>query len=202
MLSKKSIKAVKKFVDRAVDAADGRYYTSIARAIEELMHCRIRLCPVDEHHLRGRAETLHRTLKVKIGVPTKRTLIRAEHWIFYDSKLPPAAAAKCVAHELFHIFEHRPTAKSRQAPNHRICYELFEERDADIFALLLLGTRQFSKENEIPKNRRKFLGMIRDSAGLPGYLAWEEVQKLADYLFPSESKPARPGEKRLRRPPL
>lgn len=197
MISKKKFSAVNRYATKAVVEANARYFTSIARAIEEIVHCRIRLKPTDDRHLRGRAETLHRVVEQAFSVPKRKRIRRPEHWIFYDTNLQPAMAGRCIGHELFHIYAHRPTERNRAVHRHIISYETWEEKDADIFSLVLLGTRQFSKNLQVPKDKEEFLDLVFNQAGKPAYLSKEEVEQIADLLFPSPSK-----QKKRRDPPL
>ena len=143
------------------------------------MHCRVRLSPTDKPDVKGTAETWHRIIRVITRWPKEHDFFMPEHWILYDFELKPAAAARCIAHELWHILDHDPTAAGREVnPDHSVVYSTDEERQADLFSLVMLRNEPFD-QRPAPQSTEEFLALLDGEAGMPSYLSAAEIAELA-----------------------
>ncbi len=160
-----------------------KYYTSVARGIEAAIPCRIHLRPSSEKEFKGQAQTWSRVTNVEVGWPEEITFHQPDHWIIYDRDMPPAAVARCIAHELYHVLGHDPTSPRREVDkDRRVGYTDEEERNADIFSLLLLKNRQYMRSREAPLTSEQLLKLLRGEAGKPFHLSWGEIEGVLDDL--------------------
>lgn len=190
-MSSNEVAAIKRLVGTEKDIfshCDWKYYTSVARAIQVVMPCLIHFRTSTEPEFKDQAQTWSRTIQVTVKWPQNQTFYRPEHYIIYDEEMAkpenrPAAAARCIAHELFHILAHEPTSIKRKCDQHgRVKYTKQEEEDADIFSLLLLSNRQYIKTRSAPISFEELERLLKQEAGKPHYLTWAQIRALEPHL--------------------
>jgi len=166
-----------------------QYFADVVAAVEDAKHCRVHLRPIGDPAFKGQAQTWSRVLEVKGSWPEETEFRMPDHWIIFDRKLPAAAAARCIAHELHHIAAHDPTSSKRQTDeNYGVLYTREEEMEADWFSLLLLSTRQFAAGRRVPETSEELMGLLRTEAGKPAHLTWEEIEEGIRYLRPTNEE--------------
>ena len=96
------------------------------------------------------------------------------HVVFYDATLPEVAAARLIAHDLFHIAAHQPESPRWQpwiVSDGRIDYSCGRrqdgEKDADRFSLALLAHHAFRPGWRPPETPRRLIEQL-DAARRPG----------------------------------
>ena len=180
---RKQVAAVKRLADKRKSIfsfSNGRYYTSVARGIQASMPCLIHFRTSRKPQFRGHAITWSRVIRVRVRWPKRKAFYRPEHWIIYDMEMAetrPAAAARCIAHELFHVLAHDPTSPDRRVDERRrVIYSDQEEIDADFFSLLLLKNRQYMRTRKAPLKPDQLIALLKGEAGEPAHLTLDDIR--------------------------
>ncbi len=180
------LESAERNVDKTISTADGLFLTSIAKAIEHLNLCQILLRLAEEEEFRNQAQTWSRMMEARVGYPTKQTVMMPQHWIFYDPALPPAHGSRLVGHELYHVLQHDPTGSDRMIVDGFVQYSDEEEKEADLFSIVMLYKREFLKGRGKPKNVQEFRKILDvsglDEFGGTDHLTAEEIERVIDKL--------------------
>jgi len=146
---KERAEAAKRNALELADWAHEAYYTRIARAIEELLKCHIRIYPAKEPPILSSWEafTYSRPVQCSVYWPEEREFRAWDHFIFFDANLDARMAAFVIAHELAHIAYHLgkdPSVREKDIDpaTEQVRYKPEEEWEADAFALFMLRYRK------------------------------------------------------------
>ena len=165
------------------------YYADILLALQYDLSCWICLNPVDivtDPDYKNHAVLVTRILDVRANVGTRtKVSYPAQHTILFDDTLPPVAAARLIAHEIYHIWINRPAERAWDGnigDNAFIGYPPDVETDADKFSLLLLQSHPFKVGFTPPVSAAAFIQMLdaADPADGSGKTpAWPESKHMS-----------------------
>lgn len=190
---KSAVDEIKHLVEvqlQVFDHAKTKYLTSIAKAIQAVIPCGIYFKPDRHSEFKNQAQTWSRVAQVTADWPDSKVFYKPEHFVIYDETMKPSAATRCIGHELFHILAHNPTAKERATDEKwRVKYSEAEEKQADVFSLLLLKNRVYLMSRPAPIDDQQLINLINGEAGRPSYLNPHELQQVVPLLdWPAAKK--------------
>ena len=173
-------------VDTLIAEADGVVFADLAAVIENELGVTICFVPSSVYDSGATAEVWTRTSYMEIEWPVKDRRYQTEHFIFYDAK-PSARAARLVAHELCHIWRHRPGDPSRKVdPETNLAhYEPEEEQEADYFSLMLLKKHPYLPGQTPPQSAQDMIALLDGQAGWTSWLTRDQAIAFINDLYSS-----------------
>ncbi len=182
---------VGEFEEALFKQVQSAYYSDIIRAIEEITKSIIRTRKSSAKDFIGHAETWSRFLTISVSWPLPQKTHRAEHWIFYDSRLPQAGIARQLGHELFHILAHNPLGPERLTDKkHRVNYTESEEQEADLFSIRLMVEYDCRGKRKLPITPTQLQELLdKDGVDWPTWISKEETIRVAQEEYDRLTKP-------------
>jgi len=90
-----------------------------------------------------------------------------------------------VAHELFHLWKHQPMDQGRKVDpeTNLVEYSETEERDADLFSLVLLSSHPYMVGQSPPKTAAELMLLLDTEAGWPRWVPAKEAVRFIEALY-------------------
>ena len=178
-------KRINDLAKQASSEASFVFFCDVANCIGIELNCSIRIQPSTEPEFRGLAQTWTRIVHVKTTWPEQREFNAQDHTIFFDRNLPQAQAARLIAHELYHVWQHNPAnpAHLRDPDTGAVEYGDKAEKAADLFSVCLLRHHSFKPGWIPPMTAKDFVDFLDNESGWPDWFTRDEVIDFVKKLY-------------------